>query len=297
MVSEVKGEKKNRPSLKSAFLEGKKPTEQDFADVFESFLNLDEEGIIIDKDKNLKIGRSVSLTDEGNLNVAGNITGQGDLTIDGLMKAESLNVSGEIDTASLKVGQEGLSISGSLNTKDAKTESLKVTSEAEIKSLTVDGNASFTEVKVEKLSIGDDEWEVLPKELWKETQLGSIQYEGTVTIAGEDPELVLEGKASIDEIAAGEITLAGTPLLPSEWEKENENLQYLGTVEVEELKLLGAIAESSFNDLEEATTFLENQSNIELKAHIASLHGILRHLIDEVKALKMAPIDPNAQSK
>ena len=288
IIGEQQGEKRDRDALKSAFLEGKKPTEQDFADVFESFLNLDEERVTVDEG-NLEFAGSI--IGKASLNVAGDITGQGNLTIDGSIndaKAKSLTVSGEITTASLKVGDkvveqvwertdEGASFDGDVSIGNA--------------SIAKDGSASFPEIKVDKLSIGDDEWEGLPKELWSETQPGSISYDGTVTIAGDDHELVVEGKASIKEIAADEIILGGKPLLivPSEWNNEGDNLQHLGTVEVKELKLLGAIATTSISTLEQADSFLQNNSNIELKDHIASLHGILRKLIDEIRDLKNPP--------
>jgi len=53
----------NRDSLKETFSEGAKPTEEDFADLMESFLNLDEDGLSFDGDFNLVLSRGLQLGD------------------------------------------------------------------------------------------------------------------------------------------------------------------------------------------------------------------------------------------
>lgn len=51
----------NRDSLKATFSEGAKPTEEDFADLLDSFLNLDEDGVSFDTDFNLVLSRGLQL--------------------------------------------------------------------------------------------------------------------------------------------------------------------------------------------------------------------------------------------
>lgn len=53
----------NRDSLKAAFSEGAKPSEEDFANLMDSFLNLDDDEVSFDEDFNLVLSRGLQLGD------------------------------------------------------------------------------------------------------------------------------------------------------------------------------------------------------------------------------------------
>ncbi|MEL7001647.1 MAG: tail fiber domain-containing protein [Bacteroidota bacterium] len=57
-------EKQNRLNLRSKFRTGDRPTQEDFENVFESYLNFEDDGISIDNDQNLEISGSLTIGDQ-----------------------------------------------------------------------------------------------------------------------------------------------------------------------------------------------------------------------------------------
>ena len=58
--------KQTRAYLKSKFLTGARPTEDDFGDVFDSYLNINDDSVSIDDKKNLNVGAGIVLTTSNN---------------------------------------------------------------------------------------------------------------------------------------------------------------------------------------------------------------------------------------
>ncbi|MEF8811891.1 MAG: hypothetical protein V5A47_13270, partial [Bacteroidales bacterium] len=58
--------RKNRLNLKSNFRTGDRPTQEDFGDVFDSYVNFVDDKVSVDESSNLTIGGSLTLTSNGN---------------------------------------------------------------------------------------------------------------------------------------------------------------------------------------------------------------------------------------